>query len=48
LQRCPDITLARKALQWEPKVDLETGLRKTIEYFDKLLKSNRAAAAIGR
>jgi UDP-glucuronate decarboxylase len=48
LQRCPDITLARKALQWEPKVDLETGLRKTIEYFDKLLKSNCAPAAIGR
>jgi UDP-glucuronate decarboxylase len=46
--RGEDITLARKALQWEPKVDLETGLRKTIEYFDKLLKSNRAAAAIGR
>ena len=48
LQRCPDITLARKELAWEPKVDLETGLKKTIEYFDKLLKSNRAAAAIGR
>ncbi|MBN9089635.1 MAG: SDR family oxidoreductase [Reyranella sp.] len=48
LQRCPDITLARKELEWEPKVDLETGLRKTVEYFDTLLKSNRAAAAIGR
>jgi UDP-glucuronate decarboxylase len=48
LQRCPDITLARKELQWEPKVDLDTGLKKTIEYFDTLLKSNKAAAAIGR
>ena len=49
LQRCPDITLARKELQWEPKVDLETGLEKTIEYFDTLLKSNkerRAASAV--
>ena len=25
-QRCPDITKARQLLQWEPKVDLETGL----------------------
>jgi UDP-glucuronate decarboxylase len=48
LQRCPDITLARKELQWEPKVDLDTGLRKTIEYFDTLLKSNRGVRGIGR
>lgn len=33
LQRCPDITLAKKHLQWQPKVDLEQGLKKTIEYF---------------
>ena len=26
MQRCPDISLAREKLQWEPKVDLETGL----------------------
>lgn len=32
-QRCPDISLARKYLQWEPQVELEAGLRKTIEYF---------------
>ena len=32
-QRCPDITLARKLLGWEPKVPLETGLLRTIEYF---------------
>jgi dTDP-glucose 4,6-dehydratase len=32
-QRRPDITRARKLLGWEPKVDLETGLRQTIEYF---------------
>jgi UDP-glucuronate decarboxylase len=48
MQRCPDITLARKALQWEPKVDLDTGLKKTIEFFDTLLKSNKSVAGIGR
>ncbi len=37
LQRCPDITEAKKVLGWEPKVALEVGLEKTIAYFDKLL-----------
>jgi UDP-glucuronate decarboxylase len=32
-QRCPDITLAKKMLGWEPKVKLADGLQKTIEYF---------------
>ena len=32
-QRCPDITKARRILKWEPKVDLEDGLRRTYEYF---------------
>jgi UDP-glucuronate decarboxylase len=36
-QRQPDITLARERLGWEPKVQLEEGLRRTVEYFDKLL-----------
>ena len=36
-QRKPDITLAKQLLNWEPKVPLEEGLKKTIEYFDKLL-----------
>jgi UDP-glucuronate decarboxylase len=36
-QRQPDISLARKRLDWSPKVELEAGLVKTIEYFDKLL-----------
>jgi dTDP-glucose 4,6-dehydratase len=31
--RQPDITLARTLLQWEPRVELEEGLIKTIEYF---------------
>lgn len=32
-QRQPDITLARKVLNWEPKVNLEKGLKMTIDYF---------------
>ena len=34
-QRCPDITKARTLLGWEPKVDLETGLRLSLDYFRK-------------
>ena len=33
MQRKPDITLAKKELDWEPKVQLREGLMKTIEYF---------------
>jgi len=36
-QRQPDITLARETLNWEPQVDLETGLQKTISYFKECL-----------
>jgi UDP-glucuronate decarboxylase len=38
MQRKPDISRAKELLNWEPKIQLEEGLRKTIEYFDKLLK----------
>ncbi|NBX93729.1 MAG: SDR family oxidoreductase [Proteobacteria bacterium] len=31
--RCPDITLAKSILHWEPRVDLDLGLEKTVEYF---------------
>ena len=37
-QRQPDISLARERLGWAPKVQLDEGLRKPIEYFDGLLK----------
>jgi UDP-glucuronate decarboxylase len=36
-QRCPDITLARQALGWGPKVALEDGLKRTIPYFEELM-----------
>jgi UDP-glucuronate decarboxylase len=39
-QRCPDISLAKKLLAWEPRVQLQDGLMKTIEYFDQLLRSD--------
>ena len=48
MQRCPDITLAREVLKWEPKVPLDDGLGKTIAFFDELLKSNRGVSGIGR
>ena len=38
VRRRPDISLAREKLSWEPSVDLEEGLGKTIEYFEKVLK----------
>jgi UDP-glucuronate decarboxylase len=39
LQRQPDISLARSKLSWEPTVQLEAGLGKTIDYFRQLLAS---------
>jgi len=41
-QRQPDITLAKEKLGWEPKIRLEDGLKKTIPYFDELLKKGMA------
>ncbi len=37
VRRRPDIAKARKLLDWEPEVDLEEGLRLTVDYFDDLL-----------
>ena len=36
-RRCPDIGLARRVLNWEPRVPLEEGLARTIEYFRQVL-----------
>ena len=35
--RCPDIARAREHLGWEPRIDIETGLKLTIDYFRNLL-----------
>lgn len=37
-QRKPDITLAKNVLNWQPVVDLETGLHRTIDYFRTVIK----------
>lgn len=39
-QRKPDISLAKEKLNWTPKIELEEGLKKTIFYFDNLLRKN--------
>ena len=38
-QRCPDITLARNTLGWEPTVPLEKGLREAIRYFEGVVRT---------
>lgn len=47
MQRCPDITLARERLDWNPTTSLATGLARTIEYFRRRTadRPTRAAAA---
>lgn len=37
VQRKPDITLANRELQWEPKTDIMDGLEKTIDYFKRII-----------
>ncbi|MCD4789607.1 MAG: SDR family oxidoreductase [Bacteroidales bacterium] len=37
MQRQPDITMAKSELGWEPKISLEEGLKKTIEYFENIV-----------
>ncbi|HEU6438000.1 MAG TPA: UDP-glucuronic acid decarboxylase family protein [Nitratidesulfovibrio sp.] len=44
-RRRPDISQAREKLGWEPKVSMEEGLRKTVEYFEGLLRSRREEGA---
>ncbi|MBI9079775.1 MAG: SDR family oxidoreductase [Pseudodesulfovibrio sp.] len=39
MRRKPDISLAKKTFDWEPQISLQTGLVKTVEYFDNYLKS---------
>jgi len=41
-QRCPDITLAKSLLAWQPQIQLRDGLTKTIDYFEQLLREKTA------
>jgi dTDP-glucose 4,6-dehydratase len=43
-QRCPDISKARRLLNWEPKVELESGLKLSLEYFRKAVEQTTSAA----
>ncbi|MEA2990482.1 MAG: UDP-glucuronate decarboxylase, partial [Alphaproteobacteria bacterium] len=40
-QRCPDIALARKVLNWQPLVPLRVGLERTVAYFSELLAGGK-------
>lgn len=40
IKRKPDITLAKNILDWQPQISIEKGLDKTIEYFEKKLKTS--------
>jgi dTDP-glucose 4,6-dehydratase len=37
-QRRPDISKARRLLAWEPKIDLETGLKQSLDYFRRAVR----------
>lgn len=40
-QRCPDISKARQLLGWEPKIDLEMGLRRSLDFFKNAVAEER-------
>jgi UDP-glucuronate decarboxylase len=42
-QRKPDISMAKKILDWEPEVSLVEGLKPTIEYFSNLVRTGTVA-----
>ena len=39
VQRMPDISVAKEKLDWSPKTTLESGLNKTIQYFERILSN---------
>jgi dTDP-glucose 4,6-dehydratase len=43
-QRRPDITKAKQLLNWEPKIDLTTGIRLSLDYFRKSVESGQTAS----
>ena len=40
-KRNPDITLAKNILKWQPRIQLEKGLKETIKYFEWLIKNDK-------
>jgi dTDP-glucose 4,6-dehydratase len=40
-RRCPDITKAKRLLNWEPKVSLDEGLKRTLDYFKQEVKNEK-------
>ena len=40
-QRCPDISKAKRLLDWTPKVSLDEGLKQTIGYYRQLLAQDK-------
>lgn len=44
-QRCPDISKARQLLGWEPKIDLELGLKMSLQYFREALSVDEKAVS---
>lgn len=44
-QRCPDIQRARELLNWQPRVPIEAGLKRTITYFETVLANDREEAS---
>ena len=47
-QRRPDISKAKAVLAWQPKIELREGLKKTIDYFDRLLLTGAVPALASR
>jgi len=47
MQRCPDITRAQKMLGWQPRVELDDGLRRTIAFFEREMLEASTAEAEG-
>jgi UDP-glucuronate decarboxylase len=43
-QRQPDITLAQTALDWDPEMDVDEGLKRTIRYFQNVLRENNTGS----
>lgn len=45
-RRKPDITRAKQVLNWQPRINLKEGLKRTIEYFRAELEQEKQAAEI--